>query len=172
MRSAAFRFTRTVATEDIQSFKQNLLRSNRLRALRQDIRYALRIWRHNPLPTIAAFVALALAIGASAAIFSVVNAVLLRPLPIRDPDRVVRIFESETRRRTDAVSMQDVADWKKQLHSFESLAFYRPGLANMNWEGSAVLVAALQCDADLFEVLGVRPVRGRAFTEDDNRPGH
>jgi putative ABC transport system permease protein len=132
----------------------------------------LRIWRHNPLPTIAAFVALALAIGASAAIFSVVNAVLLRPLPVRDPDRVVRIFESETRRRTDAVSMQDVADWKKHLHSFESLAFYRPGLANMNWEGNAVLVATLQCDAELFDVLGVRPVRGRAFTTDDNRPGH
>jgi predicted permease len=140
--------------------------------LRQDVRYALRIWRHNPLPTIAAFVALALAIGASAAIFSVVNAVLLRPLPVRNPDRIVRIFESETRRQTDAVSMQDVADWKKHLHSFESLAFYRPGLANMNWEGNAVLVATLQCDADLFEVLGIRPVRGRAFTEDDNRPGH
>jgi putative ABC transport system permease protein len=140
--------------------------------LRQDIRYALRIWRHNPLPTIAAFVALALAIGASAAIFSVVNAVLLRPLPVKDPDRIVRIFESETKRQTDEVSMRDVADWKKHLHSFESLAFYRPGLANMNWAGNAVLVATLQCDADLFEVLGVRPVRGRAFTPDDNRPGH
>jgi putative ABC transport system permease protein len=140
--------------------------------LRQDIRYALRIWRHNPLPTIASFVALALAIGASAAIFSVVNAVLLRPLPVKDPDRIVRIFESETRRQTDAVSMQDVADWKKHLHSFESLAFYRPGLANMSWAGNAVLVATLQCDAELFEVLGVRPARGRAFTADDNRPGH
>ena len=68
--------------------------------------------------------------------------------------------------------MQDVADWKKHLHSFESLAFYRPGLANMTWAENAVLVATLQCDADLFEVLGVRPARGRAFTADDNRPGH
>jgi hypothetical protein len=92
-----------------------------LHALRQDIRYALRIWRQNPLPTLAAFVALALGIGASAAIFSVVNAVLLRPLPVRDPDRIVRIFESETRQRTDAVSMRDVADWKNHLRSFESL---------------------------------------------------
>jgi predicted permease len=143
-----------------------------LHALRQDIRYALRIWRQNPLPTLAAFVALALGIGASAAIFSVVNAVLLRPLPVRDPDRIVRIFESETRQRTDAVSMRDVADWKNHLRSFESLAFYRPGLANMTWSQNAVLVATLQCDADLFDVLGVQPARGRAFTADDNRPGH
>jgi putative ABC transport system permease protein len=121
---------------------------------------------------LAALVALALGIGAATAIFSVVNGVLLRPLPVKDPARVVRIFESETRRHRDSVSMQDLIDWKRRLPSaFEALGLYRPGLSNMTGTGRAVLVTTLQCDAELFRVLGTSAVRGRNFTPQDDEPG-
>jgi putative ABC transport system permease protein len=121
---------------------------------------------------LAALVALALGIGAATAIFSVVNGVLLRPLPVKDPTRVVRIFESETRRHRDSVSMRDLIDWKNRLpSSFEALGLYRPGLSNMTGTGRAVLVTTLQCDAELFRVLGTSPVRGRNFTPQDDEPG-
>ena len=73
-------------------------------------RSALRAGRHHLFPTLAAFLALALGIGATTAIFSVVDSVLLRPLPVKNPERVVRIFESETRRQRDSVSMQDLVE--------------------------------------------------------------
>jgi putative ABC transport system permease protein len=142
-----------------------------LQSVRQDIRYALRAWNQNRIPTLAAFLALALGIGATTAIFSVVNGVLLHPLPVQHPDRIVRIFESETRQQRDSASMPDILDWKKTLPAFEAVALYRSGLANMTEAGKPVLVTTLQCDAELFRVLGVNAARGRAFTAADNIPG-
>ena len=97
----------------------------------QDLRYALRIARQNPGSTLAAFIALALGIGAVTAMFSVVNGVLVRPLPVEDPDRVVRVFESEARMARDTVSMEDFLDWRRDLKSFQSLALFQIGRAHV-----------------------------------------
>ncbi len=85
-----------------------------------------------------------------------VNGVLLRPLPVRDEQRIVEIFESEKRKARDSVSMADALDWKKRLRSFESLAIYRLGISNMSGGGDPALVRTLECDPDLFKVLGIR----------------
>src|SRR5437588_11264612 len=95
-----------------------------------DVRYAVRVARQNPGSTLAAFVALTLGIGATIAIFSVVNSVIVRPLPIKDADRVVRIFETKGANRGE-ISMADYIDWNANLKSFSSLAFYRVSQANL-----------------------------------------
>lgn len=143
-----------------------------LGGLLQDARYALRIAGQNPGSTLAAFLALALGIGATTAIFSVVYGVIFRPLPVRDVDRVVRIFESDSRSNEDDVSMADYLDWKRQLRSFESLALYADGQANLTGLGTPERVLILACDSGLLPLLGVVPVRGRNFTPEEDQPGH
>ena len=142
-----------------------------MRSLRQDIRYALRTWQQNPVSTFTAFLTLLLGIGATTAVFSVVNGVLLRPLPVRDEQRIVEVFESERRKPRDSVSMADALDWKKRLRSFESLAVYRPGISNMSGGGDPALVRTLECDPDLFKVLGIQAERGRNFDAADGQVG-
>src|SRR5260370_6601365 len=97
----------------------------------QDLRYAFRMMRQNPGFTAAAVLALALGIGATTAIFSVVNGVILRPLPYPDSDRLVQIFETEPNLPTVPVNMADYLDWKKQARSFQSLGMYINSVATM-----------------------------------------
>src|SRR5258708_24126192 len=97
----------------------------------QDLRYALGRRRQIPGFTAAAVLALALGIGATTAIFSVVNGVILRPLPYPDADRLVQIFETEPKLPTVPVNMADYLDWKKQARSFQSLAMYTASVSNL-----------------------------------------
>lgn len=136
-----------------------------------DLRYALRIARRNPGSTTAAFVALTLGIGATTAIFSAVDSVILRPLPVKNDSAVVRIYESDARSDRDFVSMADFLDWKRQLNSFANLAVFRMDQGNVTGKSGAERVRIFQCDAGLLRLLGVNPILGRAFSDHDDQPG-
>ena len=138
----------------------------------QDVRYAFRIARRNPGSTMAALLALALGIGATTAIFSVVNAVILQPLPVHDEHSLVRIFESDSRSDKDALSMADFLDWKRQLTSFSGLALFRSDQANLTGHGPPQRVRIAKCDAELLPLMGVTLFSGRDFSPQEDQPGH
>jgi putative ABC transport system permease protein len=128
----------------------------------QDLRYGARMLMRNPGFTLIAVITLALGIGANAAIFSVVNAVLLRPLPYRDPDRLVIVPVAEGR---------DFLRWREQAKAFESMAAYDGGAAILTGSGEPERLSAPHVSADLFATLGVAPALGRAFTPEEDRVG-
>jgi putative ABC transport system permease protein len=136
--------------------------------LRQDVRYGLRMLRRTPGFTIAALLTLTLGIGANSAIFTVVDAVMLRPLPYPEPDRLVTVGD----RRTDGFSMNigfaTVVDWRQRSRSFESLAMLRGWGPTLVVNGEAEVVPAARVSWNYFEMLGVRPALGRGFTADDD----
>src|SRR5579872_1449240 len=138
----------------------------------QDLRYALRMMRQNPGFTAAAVLALALGIGATTAIFSVVDGVILRPLPYPDPDRIVQVFETEPKLPTAPVNMSDYLDWKKQVHSIQSLAMYITTVSNMTGTGEPDRVRVMVAESSLLPVLGASPIVGRNFLPEENQPGH
>jgi putative ABC transport system permease protein len=139
----------------------------------QDLRYAARALRKSPGFTLIATLTLALGVGANTAIFSVVNTVMLRPLPFPDPDRLVRILESnvERGRTTFAVSHPNFLDFRAQAASFESLAAIQN--AGFTWTATdtAEIVLGLQVTATFLPALKVSPVIGRNFLAEEDRPG-
>jgi predicted permease len=126
----------------------------------QDVRFGLRTLAKNPGFTIVAVVSLALATGATTAIFSVVNSVLLRPLPYVEPDRLVQITGS-------LIQRDDLEALRRQSHSFESFAEYSPGIRNLRTASGVERLTAVVSDRDLFAVLGTAPIAGRTFRRDD-----
>ena len=141
--------------------------------LLKDIRYGVRgLWKR-PGFTVVAVLTLALGIGANTAIFSVVNAVLLRPLQFRDPDRLVMIWEDAAflgfPRNTPAPA--NYVDWKNQTHSFEDIAATHELTFNLTGDGTPERVAAYGVTANFFPLFGVSPGLGRTFTPEDDRPG-
>ena len=139
----------------------------------QDLRYAIRALRKSPGFTAIAALTLALGVGVTTAIFSVVNAVMLRPLPFEDPDRLVRILESniERDRPTFAVSHPNFLDWRSQARSFESLA--ATNNAGFTWtaNGEAEVVLGLNVTATFLRTLRITPALGRNFLDEEDRPG-
>jgi predicted permease len=138
----------------------------------QDVRYAARLLLRNPGFTTTAAVTLALAIGANTAIFSVVNGVLLRPLPYRDPDRLVRMWESNPSMSLPffSVSLPNYEDWRRQSRSFDATAAFRRQRLNLTGSGEPEAVQASAVTADFFPLLGVRAALGRTFAAADERP--
>src|SRR5689334_4197527 len=128
----------------------------------QDLRYAGRSLRKSPGFTVIAAVTLALGVGANTAIFSVVNTVMLRPLPFAEPDRLVRIWESnvERNRPTFAVSHPNFLDWRSQSQTFQSMA--ATSNAGFTWTstGDAEVVPGLNVSATFLPTLRVTPVMG------------
>lgn len=143
-----------------------------LDTLRQDLVYAVRVLRKNPGFTCTAVLTLALGVGANTAIFSVVNAVLLRPLPFPAADRLVMIYATNTKRgdTTDVASYPDFQDWSR-ARSIERLGAFAGGSVTVAGTGGAEFVWGLRVTSTLFETLGVRPALGRGFTLDDQNPG-
>jgi putative ABC transport system permease protein len=139
--------------------------------LLQDIRYALRMLVKRPGFTLTVALTLALGIGANTAIFSFVNAILLRPLPFKEPDRLVRIAAlrgSEEGR----ISMMEFQDLKREVAIFEDVAAYVPGwLYNHNSSGAPEEVAVTLCTRNLFSVLGVPLLHGNTWPEGADREG-
>ena len=140
-------------------------------ALTQDLRYGSRTLARNPGFTAVAVIALALGIGANTAIFSVVNGVLLQPLPYRDPDRLMRLSETSPDFGTMSVACPNFVDWRDQNRSFT-------GLASFRWEDYDVTggerpehLSGKMVSADFFRVLGIRPVLGRDFDPQADRLG-
>jgi putative ABC transport system permease protein len=139
----------------------------------QDISYGLRMLLKAPSVSIVATMALALGIGANTAIFSVVNAVLLRPLPFANADRLMTVWETDSARgqnRTTA-SYPNFADWRDQNHVFEHLASYHNSDFIMTGRGESTRLQAAVVNADLFPLLGVAPAVGRGFLPDEDKPG-
>jgi putative ABC transport system permease protein len=139
----------------------------------QDLRYAARALRKSPGFTLIAALTLALGVGANTAIFSVVNAVMLRPLPFADADRLVRIWESniERDRPTFAVSHPNFLDWRAQAGGFESLAAINNAGFTWTTNGEAEIVLGLQVTATFLPTLKVTPALGRNFLDEEDRPG-
>jgi len=152
-----------------------------LETLGQDVRYGFRQLRRNPGFTIVAVLTLALGIGANTAIFSVVNAVVLRPLPFPHSDRLVWIAESIPALNVEIATGGDYADWKDQSHTLDRVAAYDRGAAaeggaaqsadfNLTGRGTPARVHGVDVSASFFATLGVEPQLGRAFTENEDQP--
>jgi putative ABC transport system permease protein len=142
----------------------------------QDLRYGVRLMRRAPGFAAAAILTVALGIGATTAMFSVVYGVLLRPLPYGDPDRLVNLWASAPSRGLPRayVGMANVYDWKARNHVFEDIAALR-AIANFNLAGQGADPERLfgsRISANLLPVLRVSPMLGRGFTEDEDKIGH
>jgi len=137
----------------------------------QDLRYGLRMLAKNPGFTAVAVIALALGIGANTAIFSVVNGVLLQPLPYRDPGRLMRLSESSPDFRTMSVAYPNFVDWKDQNRSFAGLAAVRWNDYDVSGGGEPEHLSGKMVSADFFRLLGVTPVLGRDFDSRADRLG-
>jgi putative ABC transport system permease protein len=138
----------------------------------QDLRYGLRMLRRNPGFTFVAVLTLALGIGANTAIFSVVNAVLLRSLPYRDPDRLVLVGHYRANYGgCDFALGADFLDWRDQAKAFEQIAAYAFDTADLMGNGEPERLNAGMVSASLFSTLGVAPTLGRAFTLEEDTLG-
>jgi putative ABC transport system permease protein len=150
-----------------------------VRTLITDFRYALRVLFHAPSFTIAVVAVLGLGIGANTAIFSIVNTVLLRPLPFEEPDRIVRLFHVPPQNAFPGISRFSVSpanfyDWKHDAKLFENMALYRFRQFTLTGRGNAEAVVAGAVGAGFFEVVRTRPSLGRVFLADEDSParGH
>jgi putative ABC transport system permease protein len=147
-------------------------RSRRVESLMLDVRYAARALRKSPGFTFVAVLTLALGVGVNTAIFSVVNAVMLRPLPYGDPSRLVRIYESNPSRGWPEFSASDpnFLDWHAMATSWESLAASGAGTVSLSTGASAEVVRGLRVTSGFLPALGVTPVLGRNFQPQEDRP--
>ena len=138
----------------------------------QDIKYGMRMLLKSPGLSIVATIALALGIGANTAIFSVVNAVLLKPLPFPNSDALMRVYEKDQRRGLlrGAYSYPNFFDLREQNHVFEHVAAYHDGDFIMTGRGEPVRISGGVVTADLFSVLGTAPVLGRTFLPNEDKP--
>jgi putative ABC transport system permease protein len=148
-------------------------RPNLLRDLFQDLRYAGRMQLKNPGFTIVAVIALALGIGANTAIFSVVNSVLLRPLPYKDPERLVMVWEDASKHGypRDTPASANYVDWRDQNTVFEGMAAIADESFNLTGAGEPERLEGRLVSANLFPLLGVDPHIGRTFTSAEDQPG-
>jgi predicted permease len=142
-----------------------------MRTLLQDLQYAGRQMVKSPGFAVIAILTLALGIGANTAIFSVVNGVLLHPLPYPEADRLVVLFHQKPNFTMGSISYLNFLDWQRDNRSFDSMVAYRFGNMKLTGEGEAENLSGRMVSAGFFETLGVKPLRGRTFTSDEDRPG-
>src|ERR1700728_2127610 len=142
--------------------------------LLNDIRYGIRMLMKNPGFAIIAVLTLALGIGANTAIFSVVNAELLRPLPFRDSGRLARVAATNSRIHSSngSTSYPDFADWRAQNKVFEKMAAYTNTTFTLSGLEKPAHLEGASVSADLFEMLGVAPELGRTFLPEEDEPHH
>lgn len=143
---------------------------------RQDVRVALRGFRRNPGFAIAALVVLALGIGANTAIFTIVNGVLLKPLPYRDPGRLVMVWHTPPQAsfpgiKRFAVSAANFIDWRRQQHGFERMGIVQYQPFALTGGGDPEHLDAARVSAGFFETLGAQPIAGRWFAADEDQLG-
>jgi putative ABC transport system permease protein len=147
-----------------------------MRNLFSDARFSFRTLRRNPAFSAAAIVVLTLGIGANTAIFSVVNAVLLRPLPFDDPSRILQVWHVPPAKSFPGMTMFSVSpanylDWRSQSSSFEQMAAYGFRAFTVGGKEHPEAIQAGAVASDFFPLLRVRPLLGRTFTPDEDRPG-
>jgi predicted permease len=142
-----------------------------METLIQDLKYAARVLLKSPGFVLIAVLTLALGIGANTALFSVVNGVLLRPLPYTRPSELVILSEKSANFESSSISYPNFLDWQRSNSSFTSIAAYRSDDFSITGSGEAERVRVGMVSAGFFEILGVNPARGRLFTADDDRLG-
>ena len=147
-----------------------------MRTIAADLRYGLRVLLRAPSFAVAVIAVLALGIGANTAIFSIVNTVLLRPLPYDEPDRLVRLFHVPPQSTfpnmpTFSVSAANFYDWKREAKLFEGMAIYRFRQFTLTGLGNPEAVVGGGVGADFFEIVRVRAAQGRVFLPEEDSPG-
>ena len=142
-----------------------------MKNLLNDLRYAARLLKKSPAFTIVAVLTLALGIGANTAIFSVVNAVLLNPLPFSEPDRLLALWEeaSSIGFPQNNAAVANYLDWQNRNTTFEDIAAYSYGEYNLTGAGEPIKLQAAQATANFFPVLRVKPLHGRIFTPEEDQ---
>src|SRR5215212_2720537 len=144
-----------------------------MNTLWQDLRYGLRMLFKNPGFTVISVLALALGIGANTAIFSVVNTVLLRPLPYKEPDRLVMVWEDNSKigYPRDTPAAANYIDWREQSTVFEGMAATADLSLNLTGAGEPERFDGKRVSANFFSLLGVEPQLGRGFMPEEDVPG-
>ncbi len=146
-------------------------RTNMVAALWQDLRYGARMLLRQPGFTLIAVLTLGLGIGANTAIFSVVNAVLLRAFPYGDADRLVIVWEKMRQNEQNVISPANFFDWQEQQSVFAGLAAFNDTRNSLSGDGAPEEIAGQVATDNLFSVLGVNALIGRTFTPEDGKPG-
>jgi hypothetical protein len=168
---------------DLDAFKRTCVEMGRkrdremsmtlwLEEFRDDVKFALRQLRRAPAFTLVAVLTLALGIGANSAIFALVDATLLRPLPYRDADRLVTVWETSAATPRGFASPPNMLDWNSRSRTFEKIAGFTPDVGSMvvaGRDGTAETISRQWVTAGIFDVLGVAPIAGRTFSADDEK---
>jgi predicted permease len=142
-----------------------------MKSLVQDVRYALRVLSKSPGFTAIALLTLALGIGANTALFSVVNGVLLNPLPFPNPDQLVALYSKTDNFGQASITYLNFLDWQKNNHSFSSLCAFRSDNYNLTGTGEPERLHAHMVSADFFPMLGLQPLAGRTFRPEEDQAG-
>src|SRR5918999_4695072 len=150
---------------------QSEITSDLMKNLLKDIRHGLRSLLRQPAFTIVAVITLALGIGANTAIFSLVNAVLLRALPFQNPEQLVSVGTSAGQGGLPGLAGFQYLASKEKSNSFDGLAAYTDNNFNLIGQGEPERISCAQVTASLFTTLGVQPLRGRTFLPEEDRPG-
>jgi putative ABC transport system permease protein len=140
-------------------------------SLFQDLRYGGRALAKSPGFAAVAILTLALGIGANTAIFSFVDGVLLKPLPYRDADRIVRVLEKPPRGDRNGISTLNFLDWQRDNAAFDFMAAQTGGAATLTGSGEPVQLRGARVSARYFDIFGIQPERGRVFLPDEDQPG-
>jgi len=142
-----------------------------MESLLQDLRFGVRTLLKSPGFTLVALIALALGIGANSAMFGIVYAVLLRPIPYFQSDRLLKVYTSTKSFKQSSISYPNFLDWRSRSRSFDQLAAYRNGNFNLTGQADPDRLRGLMASATLFQALGVRPLIGRTFADEEDQLG-
>jgi len=142
-----------------------------MKSLLHDVRYALRVLAKSPGFTAIAILTLALGIGANTALFSVVNGVLLNPLPFPNPDQLVALYSKTDTFNQASVTYLNFLDWQKNNHSFSSLCAFREDNYNLTGAGEPERLNGHMVSAEFFPILGLQPLAGRTFRSEEDQAG-
>lgn len=137
----------------------------------QDVRFGVRMMLRHPAVTLVAIIALMLGIGANTAIFSVVNAILLRPLPYEESARLVILSERSPQLEGMSISYPNFTDWRAQNRVFDLIGVFNRESYNLTGKGEAERLNAAQASAEMFSALRIKPMLGRLYTNDEDKPG-
>src|SRR5579871_6728884 len=139
-----------------------------------DLNFAIRMLLKKPGFTVVALITLALGIGANTSIFSVVNTVLLQPLPYDHPEKIMQIWEANLRtgEKDSSISSYNITDWQQRNKSFDCIAAYKGSNLSLTGGDLAERIIGYSVSADFFKALGISAAIGRTFTADEDKPGN
>lgn len=143
-----------------------------MRGFLDDLRFALRLVIKNPVAAFAVVLVLALGIGANTAIFTIVDCVLIRPLPYQNPEQLTMLWETEPELSKAPVAGPDYEDWKTTAHSFQSIAGGTEAMFNLTGSGEPLRVEGFSLAPNMFDLLGVHAALGRTFQPGEDQSGH